>query len=93
MFSDKERGAFNTLKVAFMKALVLQYPDQDHEFQLETDASKFAVSGVLSVKGDDSDFRPVIYMSHLMTLSRPVPLAAVVLKGSLFVATVGSTVY
>ena len=29
----------------------------------------------------------------LYPLSRPVPLAAVVLKGSLFVATVGSTVY
>ena len=67
MFSDKERGAFNTLKMAFTKALVLQYPNQDHEFQLETDASKFAVGGVLSVKGDDGNFRPVIYMSHLMT--------------------------
>ena len=46
---------------------MLQYPIQDHEFWLETDASKFAVGGVLSVKGDDGDFRPVAYMSHLMT--------------------------
>ena len=66
-FGDKERGAFNTLKVAFMKAPVLQYPDQDREFQLETDASEFAISGVLSVKGDDGDFRPVAYMSHSIT--------------------------
>ena len=63
-FSDKERGAFNTLKVAFTKAPVLQYPDQDREFWLETDASEFAVGGVLSVKGDDNDFHPVAYMAH-----------------------------
>ena len=67
MFGDKERGAFNALKAAFTKAPVLQYPDQDCEFQLETDASKFAVGGVLSVKGDDGNFRPVAYMSHSMT--------------------------
>ena len=67
MFGDKERGAFNALTVAFTKAPVLQYPDQDHEFWLETDASEFAIDGVLSVKGDDGDFRPVAYMSHSMT--------------------------
>ena len=66
-FGDKERGAFNALKAAFTKAPVLQYPDQDREFRLETDASEFAVGGVLSVKGDDGDFRPVAYMSHSMT--------------------------
>ena len=66
-FGDKEKGAFNALKAAFTKAPVLQYPDQDREFQLETDASEFAIGGVLSVKGDDGDFRPVAYMSHSMT--------------------------
>ena len=69
MFGDKEKGAFNALKAAFTKAPVLQYPDQDCEFQLETNASEFAVSGVLSVKGDDGDFRPVTYISYLMTPS------------------------
>ena len=66
-FGDKEKGAFNALKVAFTKTPVLQYPDQDHEFRLETNASEFAVGGVLSVKGDNGDFRPIAYMSHLMT--------------------------
>ena len=66
-FGDRERGAFNALKAAFMKAPVLQYPDQDREFRLETDASEFAVGGVLSVKGDDGNFRPIAYMSHSMT--------------------------
>ena len=66
-FRDKERKVFNALKAAFTKAPVLQYPDQDCEFRLETDASEFAVGGVLSVKGDDGDFWPVAYMSHSMT--------------------------
>ena len=66
-FGDEERQAFNALKAAFTKAPVQQYPDQDCEFLLEINASEFAVSGVLSVKGDDGDFRPVTYMSHSMT--------------------------
>ena len=66
-FSDKESGAFNALKVAFTKAPVLQYSNQDHEFQLETDASEFAIGSVLSIKEYDSDFRPVAYMSHSIT--------------------------
>ena len=70
-FGDKEREAFNALKAAFTKAPMLQYPDQDCKFQLETDASKFAVDGVLSVNGDDSDFRPVAYMSYSMTPPPP----------------------
>ena len=51
----------------FTKAPILQYPDQDREFRLETDASEFAVGGVLSVKCDDQQFQPVAYMSHSMT--------------------------
>jgi len=56
------------LKAAFTCAPVLQYPDQDHEFCLETNASEFAVRGVISVKCEDGKFRPVVYMSHSMTL-------------------------
>src|SRR5579863_7951642 len=66
-FGDKERASFEALKAAFTTAPVLQYPDQDREFRLETDASEFAVGGVISVKCDDSEFRPVAYMSHSMT--------------------------
>ena len=66
-FSDNERTAFEALKAAFTRALVLQYPDQDHEFHLETDVSEFAIRGVISVKCEDGKFRPVAYMSHSMT--------------------------
>ena len=66
-FSDKEKASFKALKAAFTTAPVLQYPNQDREFRLETDASEFAVGGVISVKCDDGEFRPVAYMSHSMT--------------------------
>ena len=66
-FGVKERIAFEALKAAFTCALVLQYPDQDCEFRLETDASEFTVRGVISVKCEDGEFRPVVYISHSMT--------------------------
>ena len=69
-FGEKERASFEALKAAFTTALVLQYPDQDHEFHLETDASEFAIGGVISIKCDDGEFRPIIYMSHSMTLPK-----------------------
>jgi len=66
-FREKEHAAFEALKAAFTCAPVLQYPNQDHKFCLETDASEFTVGGVISVKCEDSEFRPVAYMSHSMT--------------------------
>ena len=66
-FGDKEKASFEALKAAFTTAPVLQYPDQDHEFRLETDASEFAIGGVTSIKCDDREFRPIAYMSHSIT--------------------------
>ena len=66
-FGDKEKASFEALKAAFTTAPVLQYADQDHEFRLETNMSEFTVGGVISVKCDDGEFRPVAYMSHSMT--------------------------
>ncbi|KIM53622.1 hypothetical protein SCLCIDRAFT_72298, partial [Scleroderma citrinum Foug A] len=70
-FGDKERALFKALKAAFTAAPVLQYPNQDCKFCLETDASEFTIGGVISIKCDDSKFRPIafflMYMSHSMT--------------------------
>ena len=66
-FSDKEKASFEALKAAFTTAPVLQYPDQDREFRLETNMSELGVGGVISVKCNDGEFRPVTYMSHSMT--------------------------
>ena len=66
-FGDKEKASFEALKAAFTTAPVLQYPDQDCKFHLETDASEFAIRGVISVKCDDGEFRRIVYMLHSMT--------------------------
>ena len=66
-FGDKEKASFKALKAAFTTVPMLQYPNQDHKFHLETDTSEFAVRGVISVKCNDGKFRPVAYMSHSMT--------------------------
>ena len=66
-FGEKEQASFEALKTAFTQAPVLQCPDQDREFCLKTDASEFTVGGVISVKCQDGEFRPVAYMSHSMT--------------------------
>ena len=66
-FGNKEKALFEALKAAFTTAPVLQYPNQDCKFHLETDVSEFTVGGVISVKCDDSKFRPIAYMSHYMT--------------------------
>ena len=66
-FSDKEKASFKALKATFTTAPVLQYPNQDCESHLETDASEFTIRGVISIKCDDGEFRPVAYMSHSMT--------------------------
>jgi len=49
-FGEKECTAFKALKAAFTCAPVLQYPDQDCKFCLETNVSEFAIGGVISVK-------------------------------------------
>ena len=66
-FGIKERASFEALKAAFTTAPMLQYPDQDHKFCLKTDASEFAIGGVISIKCDDGEFRPIAYISHSMT--------------------------
>ena len=66
-FGDQEKASFEALKAAFTTAPVLQYPDQDREFCLETDASEFAIGGVISVKCNDGEFRPIVYMLYSMT--------------------------
>ena len=66
-FGDKEKALFEALKAAFTTAPVLQYPNQDREFRLKTNASEFAIGGVISIKCDDGELRPITYMSHSMT--------------------------
>ena len=45
-FGDKEKASFEALKAAFTTVPMLQYPNQDHEFHLKTNASEFTISRV-----------------------------------------------
>jgi hypothetical protein len=48
--------AFGTLKGILVKALVLKLPDFDKEFQIHSDASNFAIGGVLVQEGKPMAF-------------------------------------
>ena len=62
-----EQTAFDELKGLLTRAPVLAHPDPDRQFILHTDASGYAVSGVLSQKQDDGRVRPLAFISHKMT--------------------------
>ncbi|KIM64804.1 hypothetical protein SCLCIDRAFT_59378, partial [Scleroderma citrinum Foug A] len=67
-FGNKERASFEALKAAFTTAPVLQYPDQDREFRLKTDASEFALgTGAVLLQMDDAGVsHPCAYLSQAL---------------------------
>lgn len=65
-WGDVEQRAFDTLKKAFSSAPVLMMPEMEAAFRVETDASDFAIGGILSQKDVDGDWRPVAYFSKAM---------------------------
>ena len=56
--------AFDTLKQAMVQAPVLAHADPQRQWVVQTDASGFAIGGVLSQQQDDGTMRPVAYWSH-----------------------------
>jgi hypothetical protein len=65
-WKEAQRTAFDTLKNHFTTAPILAYPDNDRVFCLETDASNFATSAVLSIE-QDGKWHPVAFFSHSMS--------------------------
>ena len=63
------KAAFQLLKDRLCASPVLAFPRFDRSFILDTDASGFAISGVLSQCDDENKEHPVSYYSR--TLSRP----------------------
>ena len=63
IWSKECDDAFNTIKESLLKFPVLKFPDFDKEFYLSTDASDFAISGVLEQKYGD-DFHPIAFISR-----------------------------
>jgi len=58
---------FEKIKSAFLDAKVLVHPDESKPFFVETDASDFAIGGILSQEDSDGILRPVCFYSRQLT--------------------------
>jgi transposase InsO family protein len=59
-----EQSAFEAIKSRFQTDVVLQYVDNSKKFILETDASNFALGGVLSQEGPNNELQPIAFFSR-----------------------------
>src|SRR5207245_7167617 len=66
-FSDECRSSFNSLKEAFTSAPILTHWVPDVPITVETDASDYAIAGILSVTCSDAELRPFAFYSRTLT--------------------------
>lgn len=66
IWSDKQQSAWASLKNALSDSIILQYPDFQKAFILNTDASDTAVGGVLAQTYESVD-KPLCYISRGLT--------------------------
>lgn len=66
--SKDYREAFENLKLMLQNSPILQLPDFSKQFLVTTDASNFAIGGVLSQKFDGNDL-PIAYASRTLNKS------------------------
>jgi len=66
-WGDKEQQAFDELRTKLTTAPVLIYFDPLAPTKIETDASKYVCSGILSQQCQDGKWRPVAYRSKTMS--------------------------
>lgn len=64
-WNQKAQEGFNTLRELLCKEPILQFPDPQKEFLLTTDASDYAIGGVLS-QGTIGQDLPVAYASRVL---------------------------
>ena len=65
-WEQEQEEAFGKLKVVFTTELILAIPDINREMKVETDASDYAMGGVLLTKCKDRKWRPVVFISKLL---------------------------
>lgn len=65
-WTEKQQTAFDTLKTHLCSEPLLQYPDFTKPFVLTTDASGYAIGGILS-QGPIGKDLPIAYTSRLLT--------------------------
>ncbi|PSS36996.1 hypothetical protein PHLCEN_2v1138 [Hermanssonia centrifuga] len=69
VWGEEQEHVFNSLKEAFISAPILQIPDDVNPFQLESDASDFATSTVLSqIDLTDKLWHPVAFYSKSLNV-------------------------
>src|ERR1700749_1278773 len=61
------QAAFETLKQQCISSPVLMMPDEDKPFQVECDASNYAIGAILSQPDSENKHHPVAYLSKSMT--------------------------
>ena len=66
-FSEECRHSFNALKHAFTTAPILTHFIPDTPITVETDASDYAVAGILSITCADGELHPVTFYSRTLT--------------------------
>ena len=66
-WGESEQKAFDGLKQRLSTADILAHPDPTRQWIVNTDASQFAIAGVLSQRQADGTVRPVAYFSRKMS--------------------------
>ena len=65
-FTDACRSSFSALKAAFTSALVLTHYVPDRPLVVETDASDYAIAGILSQWEPDGEIHPIGFFSRTL---------------------------
>jgi len=65
-WQEEERSTFNKLKNKMTNPPTLAISHPKQKMQLETNASGYAIGGVLSQQQEDSSWRPIAYLSKAM---------------------------
>ena len=73
MWTDRQQTAFEALKACLVHAPILGFPTEDGHFVLDTDASLFAVRGVLSQLQKKGEV-VIAYASRSLRLSQRMDL-------------------
>ena len=63
-WEEAQQVAFDMLKLHFISASILAFPDINCKFHLESDASNYATGAVLSI--EKGVWHPVAFFSHSM---------------------------
>ena len=66
-WGKEQQKAFEKLKRRFIIKLVLVVPNRNQEMRVETDTLDYVTGGMLSVKGEDGKWRPVAFISKLLS--------------------------